>query len=134
MVINNAIQLPTQVWQHIVQLGVERHIQELEDQLLKAQQRIAEFEHQYEMSFASLQKVVVSPLGVGVPFCHRERRDHRGSRISLGVLGVLCGKKLGVIRTNTLRGDHPKSRFASRCRPESTRSLCGVEQLGRVSN
>jgi hypothetical protein len=57
MATNNAIQLPTQVWQHIVQLGVERHIQELEGQLLEAQQRIAEFEHQHGMSFARLQKV-----------------------------------------------------------------------------
>jgi hypothetical protein len=57
MVTNSAIQLPTQVWQHIIQLGVERHIQELEDQLHETQQRIAEFEHQYGMSFAHLQEV-----------------------------------------------------------------------------
>ena len=57
MVTNSAIQLPTQVWQHIVQLGVERHIQELEAQLRETQQRIAEFEHQYGMSFARLQEV-----------------------------------------------------------------------------
>jgi len=57
MVTNSAIQLPTQVWQHIVQLGVERHAQELEDQLRETQQRIAEFEHQYGMSFARLQEV-----------------------------------------------------------------------------
>ncbi len=57
MVTNSTIQLPTQVWQHIVQLGVERHIQELEDQLREAQQRIAEFEHQYGMPFARLQEV-----------------------------------------------------------------------------
>jgi hypothetical protein len=57
MITNSAIQLPTQVWQHIVQLGVERHIQELEDQLQEAQQRIAEFEHQYGMSFDRLQEV-----------------------------------------------------------------------------
>jgi len=57
MVTNSAIQLPTRVWQHIVQLGVERHIQELEDQLRETQQRIAEFEHQYGMSFTRLQEV-----------------------------------------------------------------------------
>jgi hypothetical protein len=57
MVTNSAIQLSTQVWQHIVQLGVERHIQELEEQLRETQQRIAEFEHQYGMSFARLQEV-----------------------------------------------------------------------------
>jgi hypothetical protein len=57
MVTNSVVQLPTQVWQHIVQLGVERHIQELEGQLEKAQQRIAEFEHQFGMSFARLQEV-----------------------------------------------------------------------------
>jgi hypothetical protein len=57
MVTNSAIQLPTQVWQHIVQLGVERHIQELEDQLEEAQQRIAEFEHRFGMSLARLQEV-----------------------------------------------------------------------------
>ena len=57
MLTDSAVQLPTQVWQHIVQLGVERHIQELEDQLAEAQQRIAEFERQYGMSFARLQEV-----------------------------------------------------------------------------
>jgi hypothetical protein len=57
MVTNSAVQLPTQVWQHIVQLGVERHIQELEAQLEEAQQQIAEFEHRFGMSFARLQEV-----------------------------------------------------------------------------
>jgi len=56
-VTNSAIQLPTQIWQHVVQLGVERYIQELEDQLREAQQQIAEFEHQYGTSFARLQEV-----------------------------------------------------------------------------
>jgi hypothetical protein len=36
---------------------VERHIQELQDQLAEAQQRIAELERQYGMSFARLQEV-----------------------------------------------------------------------------
>ena len=57
MITDSAVQLPTQVWQHIVQLGVERHIQELQDQLGEAQQRIAEFERQYGMSFERLQEV-----------------------------------------------------------------------------
>jgi hypothetical protein len=57
MMTNSAIQLPTQVWQHIVQLGVERHIQELEDQLAEAQQRIAEFEGRFGMSLACLQEI-----------------------------------------------------------------------------
>ena len=57
MVTNSAIQLPTQVWQHIVQLGVERHIQELEDQLEEAQQRVAGFEQRFGMSLAHLQEV-----------------------------------------------------------------------------
>ena len=57
MVTNSAIQLPTQVWQHIVQLGVERHIQEVEEQLEEAQQRIAEFEGRCGMSLAHLREV-----------------------------------------------------------------------------
>jgi hypothetical protein len=57
MLTDSAVQLPTQVWQHIVQLGVERHIQELQDELGEVQQRIVEFERRYEMSFARLQEV-----------------------------------------------------------------------------
>jgi hypothetical protein len=57
MLTDSAVQLPTQVWQHIVQLGVERHIQELQDELGEVQQRIAEFERRYGMSFARLQEV-----------------------------------------------------------------------------
>ncbi len=57
MITDSAVQLPTQVWQHIVQLGVERYIQELQDQLGEAQQRIAEFERQYGMSFERLREV-----------------------------------------------------------------------------
>lgn len=57
MATEKAVKLPTQVWQHIVQLGVERHIQELESQLSEAQQRIAEYERQYGMSLARLQEV-----------------------------------------------------------------------------
>jgi len=57
MTTNSAIQLPTQVWQHIIQLGVERHIQELDEQLREAQQRIEEFERRYGMSLARLQEV-----------------------------------------------------------------------------
>jgi hypothetical protein len=44
MVTDHAIQLPAEVWQRIVQLGVECHIQELGAQLEEAQQQIAEFE------------------------------------------------------------------------------------------
>ena len=57
MTTEQAVKLPTQVWQHIVQLGIERHIQELESQLSEAQQRIAEYEDQHGMSFARLQEV-----------------------------------------------------------------------------
>jgi hypothetical protein len=56
-VTNSAIQLPTQIWQHIVQLGVERHIQEVEEQLEEAQQRIAQFEGRFGLSLARLQEV-----------------------------------------------------------------------------
>ncbi|MBL7201670.1 MAG: hypothetical protein ISS56_16135 [Anaerolineae bacterium] len=61
MATEKAVKLPTQVWQHIVQLGVERHIQELESQLLEAQLRIAEYEDQHGMSFARLQEVGLPP-------------------------------------------------------------------------
>jgi hypothetical protein len=61
MTIEKAAKLPTQVWQHIVQLGVERHIQELECQLSEAQQRIAEYEDRYGMSFARLQEAGLPP-------------------------------------------------------------------------
>ncbi len=57
MLTDSVVQLPDQVWQHIVQLGAEGYIQELQDQLGEAQQRIAEFERQYGMSFDRLQKV-----------------------------------------------------------------------------
>lgn len=54
---DRVVQLPTQVWEHIVQLGVERHIQELENKLEKAQQQIAEFERRFGMPFDRLQTV-----------------------------------------------------------------------------
>ena len=60
MTTSSAIQLSTQEWQRIVQLGVERHIQELEDQLAEAQQEIAQFEGKFGASFARLQ-------GTGLP-------------------------------------------------------------------
>jgi hypothetical protein len=56
MVNDSVIQLPTKVWQRIVQLGVERYIQELEAQLEEAQQQIAEFEHKFGMSFADIEQ------------------------------------------------------------------------------
>ena len=55
-VTNSAIQLPTRVWQHIVQLGIEHHIQELEEQLTEAQLEIARFELAFGMSLARLQE------------------------------------------------------------------------------
>jgi len=56
MATDSVIQLPTKVWQRIVQLGVERHIQELEAQLEEAQQQIAEFERKFGMSFVDLEQ------------------------------------------------------------------------------
>lgn len=56
MVTGSAIQLSTQEWQHIVQLGAERHIQELEEALQKAQQQITAFEAKYGTCFACLQE------------------------------------------------------------------------------
>lgn len=52
----SVIQLPTEVWQHIVRLGVERRIKELEVQLKEARLRIGEFERQFGMSFARLEQ------------------------------------------------------------------------------
>jgi hypothetical protein len=54
---DNVIQLPSEVWQRIVRLGVERHIQELEAQLQEAQRQIAEFERTFGTSFAELERV-----------------------------------------------------------------------------
>ena len=56
MLTNSAIQLSTEEWQHIVQLGTERHIQELEDKLKNAQRQIAAFETKYGKSLAQLQE------------------------------------------------------------------------------
>jgi hypothetical protein len=56
MVTESAIQLPIKVWQRIVQLGVERHVQELEAQLEEAQQQIAGFERKFGMSFVDLEQ------------------------------------------------------------------------------
>ena len=55
MVTDDVIQLPTKVWQRIVQLGVERHIQELEAQLEEAKQQIAGFERKYRANNSSQQ-------------------------------------------------------------------------------
>lgn len=53
---DRVVQLSTQVWEHIVQLGVERHIQELEAKLEEARRQIAEFERRFGMSFARLEQ------------------------------------------------------------------------------
>lgn len=52
----SVIQLPADVWQHIVQLGVEQHVKELEIQLGEARRRISEFERQFGMPFARLEQ------------------------------------------------------------------------------
>jgi hypothetical protein len=56
MATHNAVQLSTEEWQHIVYLGIERHIQELEDKLQEALQQIALFEIKYNTSFSELQE------------------------------------------------------------------------------
>jgi hypothetical protein len=56
MVTDSVIQLPTEVWQHIVQLGVERRVQELEVRLEEARRRIAEYERRFGMSFVDLEQ------------------------------------------------------------------------------
>ena len=66
MVTDGVIQLPTEVWHRIIQLGVERHIQELEAQQAEARQRIAEFERKFGMSFVRLQREGL-PEGADLP-------------------------------------------------------------------
>jgi chromosome segregation ATPase len=56
MTTSNVIRLSAQEWQRIVQLGVERQIQELQEQLAEAQQEIAQFERRFGTSFARLQE------------------------------------------------------------------------------
>jgi hypothetical protein len=62
----SVIQLPTEVWQRIVQLGVERHIQELEAQLEEAQQQIAEFGRKFGMSFVDLEQEACPKMRTGM--------------------------------------------------------------------
>ena len=55
MVTNHMVQLSTEEWQHIVHLGTERRIQELEDKLQEALQQINRFEIKYGAAFSELQ-------------------------------------------------------------------------------
>lgn len=56
MVTNSTIQLSTEEWQHIVHLGTERRIQELEDKLQETQRQIARLEAKYGTSLSELQE------------------------------------------------------------------------------
>lgn len=51
------IKLPLQDWDRILQLGADRRIRELKDELKRAEQAIAKFESRFGMPLAKLEKV-----------------------------------------------------------------------------
>ena len=50
------IKLPIQDWDRILQLGADSRTRELQDELSRAEQAIAEFEKRFGTSFAELEK------------------------------------------------------------------------------
>jgi hypothetical protein len=50
------IKLPIQDWDRILQLGADSRTRELQDELNRAEQAIAEFEKRFGMSIANLEK------------------------------------------------------------------------------
>jgi hypothetical protein len=52
-----AVKLPTKEWDHIVKLGTESHIKEIEDQLREANQKCIEFEQRYGMTLEHLRRI-----------------------------------------------------------------------------
>lgn len=50
------IKLPIQDWDRILQLGADSRTRELQDELNRAEQAVAEFEKRFGMSFANLEK------------------------------------------------------------------------------
>ncbi len=52
-----AVRLSTLEWTRIIRLGTERHADEVNAELRRARQRIAELEQKYGMTFARLQRV-----------------------------------------------------------------------------
>jgi hypothetical protein len=50
------IKLPIQDWDRILQLGADRRTHELQDELNRAEQAIAEFERRFGMSLANQEK------------------------------------------------------------------------------
>jgi len=57
MLNTSAVRLTIPEWERIVRLGIERHVQELEDELKTVRERIAAFELKYGQSLAELQRV-----------------------------------------------------------------------------
>lgn len=51
------ISLPAREWQRVVQLGTERRIRELEEQLAKVEQQILAFEEKYGATFEHFQEI-----------------------------------------------------------------------------
>ncbi|MBV6392378.1 MAG: hypothetical protein KPEEDBHJ_01600 [Anaerolineales bacterium] len=52
----HSIKLPIQDWDRILQLGADSRMRELQDELNRAEQAIAEYERRFGMSFALLEK------------------------------------------------------------------------------
>ncbi len=50
------IKLPVQDWDRILQLGADSRTRELQDELSRAEEAIAEFEKRFGMSFADREK------------------------------------------------------------------------------
>jgi hypothetical protein len=54
--VSTPIKLPIQDWERILQLGTDSRTHELQDELNRAEQAIADFEKRFGMSFANLEK------------------------------------------------------------------------------
>ena len=55
------IKLPIQDWERILQLGADSRMRELQDELERAEQALAQFEARFGMSLASLEKAGLPP-------------------------------------------------------------------------
>jgi hypothetical protein len=56
MINSTVIKLPAQEWERIIQLGIENHIRELELELARANERVADLEAQYKTTLKQLDE------------------------------------------------------------------------------
>ena len=57
MITATAVRLAPKEWERIIQLGADRHIEEVNSELDRAREKILEFETKYKMSFTRLEQV-----------------------------------------------------------------------------